>query len=401
MRDKPLILVVDDVEANVDILATRLDALGYAIITARDGEEAIERARADLPDLILLDIMMPKLDGLEVTRRLKSDSSLPFMPIILVTAKSDIRDVVAGLDAGGDEYLTKPVDHGALAARVRSILRIKRFHDQAQEQARQLESQATELARLNATLESRVQAQVAELERLHRLKRFLPQQVAEVVISSEREKLLTSHRREITVVFCDLRGFTAFAEIAEPEEVMGVLGAYHAAAGTLIERYEATLERFTGDGLMLFFNDPLPCEDPAARAVRLAIELRAAVTQLSEQWRRQGHQLGLGIGIALGFATLGQVGFEGRGDYAAIGTVVNQASRLCDQAKAGEILVSQRVMLAIGALAETEPLGELTLKGLRQSIETHRVIGLAPDATPAGIVAGNEVRAAHATDPGA
>jgi adenylate cyclase len=376
MRQPPLILVVDDNEANVDILQTRLDALGYQVITARDGAEALAKARAELPDLILLDIMMPKLDGLEVTRRLKADTSLPFMPIILVTAKADSRDVVAGLDAGGDEYLTKPIDHAALAARVRSILRIKALHDQTEAQAKQLATQAAELAGWNKSLESRVQTQVGELERLHKLKRFLPHQVAEAILSADGRDLLASHRREITVVFCDLRGFTAFAEVAEPEEVMGVLAAYHDAAGNLIERFEATLERFTGDGLMLFFNDPLPCTDPAARAARFAVELRDAVNGLAESWRARGHSLGFGVGIAHGFATLGRVGFAGRGDYAAIGTVVNQASRLCDHAKAGEILISQRVKAAVEQLVESEAVGELAFKGLRQPVVTHRLVAV-------------------------
>ncbi len=376
MRERPLILVVDDNEANVDILQTRLDALGYQIITACDGEEALSVARAELPDLILLDIMMPKLDGLEVTQALKADTSLPFMPIILVTAKAESRDVVAGLDAGGDEYLTKPIDHAALAARVRSILRIKALHDQTQAQAKQLTTQAAELAEWNKCLASRVQTQVGELERLQKLKRFLPAQVAEAIVSSDGPDLLASHRREITVVFCDLRGFTAFAEVAEPEEVMGVLAAYHAAAGTLIQRYEATLERFTGDGLTLFFNDPLPCANAAERAARLAVELRAAVNELALSWRARGHNLGFGVGIAHGFATLGRVGFEGRADYAAIGTVVNQASRLCDTAKDGEILISQRVKVEIEQLAAIETVGDLTLKGLRQTVSTYRLVRL-------------------------
>ena len=370
MREPPLILVVDDNEANVDILVTRLEARGYATIVARDGEEALETARAKLPDLILLDVMMPKLDGFEVARRLKADASLPFMPIILVTAKADTRDVVAGLEAGGDEYLTKPVDHAALLARVRSILRIKALHDTTDAQAR-------ELAELNRTLEVRVAAQVGELERLAKLKRFLSPQVAEVIVSTEGERLLASHRREITVVFCDLRGFTAFSEIAEPEEVMGVLGAYHAAAGALVERYEATLERFAGDGIMLFFNDPLPCPNPAERAVRLAIDLNAAMAQLGEGWRQRGHKLGFGVGIALGFATMGRVGFDSRGDYAAVGPVVNQASRLCDLAKAGEILVSQRVLAQVEGMVHAEGLGEMSLDGLRQSVVVHRITGLA------------------------
>ena len=374
MHQPALILVVDDHEANVDILRTRLEALGYAVVTARDGEDALAKTRAELPDLILLDIMMPKLDGLEVTRRLKADPSLPFIPIILVTAKADIRDVVAGLDAGGDEYLTKPIDHAALAARVRSILRIKMLQDQTDSQARQLRSQGAELAAWNRTLESRVHAQLAELDRLHKLKRFLPAQVAEAIVSSQNDDVLASHRREITVVFCDLRGFTGFAEVAEPEEVMRVLSAYHAAAGRLIDHYEATLERFTGDGLMLFFNDPLPCLNAAERAARLSVALREAVNQLGVSWRARGHHLGFGVGIAHGFATLGRVGFEGRGDYAAIGTVVNQASRLCDQAKDGEILISQRVKVEIEALATTEPMGELVLKGLRQSLTTYRLV---------------------------
>lgn len=367
MRQPALILVVDDNEANVDILATRLGAQGYAVITARDGDEALARARSELPDLILLDIMMPKLDGLEVTRRLKSDPTLPFMPIILVTAKADTKDVVTGLEAGGDEYLTKPLDQPALVARVRSILRLKALHDTVEEQARRL-------AEWNETLERKVSEQVAELDRLRRLQRFLPRQVAEVIVSTEQESLLASHRREITVVFCDLRGFTAFSEIAEPEEVTGVLAAYHQAAGILIETYEATLERFAGDGLMLFFNDPLPCPDPAPRAVRLANELQTEVRKLADGWRSRGHELGLGIGIAIGYATLGRVGFEGRSDYAAVGPVVNQASRLCDHAASGDILISQRVRSAAGDLIDVESAGDLTLKGLRQPMTAFRLL---------------------------
>ncbi|MEZ5844854.1 MAG: response regulator [Hyphomicrobiaceae bacterium] len=376
MRDPALILVVDDNEANVDILLTRLEASGYTVITARDGEEAIHRAHADQPDLILLDVMMPKLDGFEVARRLKADRSLPYMPIIHITAKAETRDVVAGLDAGGDEYLTKPIDHSALLARVRAILRTKALHDTVEAQARELARQSSELADLNRTLAQRVEAQVAELQRLGRLRRFLSPQVADVIVSSDSEHLLASHRREITVVFCDLRGFTAFSEIAEPEEVMGVLAAYHAAAGRLIERHAATLERFAGDGLMLFFNDPLPCPDAAERALRFATELRAEIAGLASGWQERGHALGFGVGIAQGYATLGRVGFEGRGDYAAVGPVVNQASRLCDLAKANEILLSQRVAVAAGSLADLTPLGEVPLKGLRQPIAIHRLNGL-------------------------
>ena len=376
MREPPLILVVDDNEANVDILETRLTATGYGVITARDGEEAVTRAKADLPDLILLDIMMPKLDGLEVTRLLKADKSLPYMPIILVTAKADTKDVVKGLDAGADEYLTKPIDQASLVARVRSLLRAKSLHDQVETQARTLAQQTEELKGLTRTLEARVATQVGELDRMNRLRRFLPRQIAEVVIATGKEDVLDSHRREVSVVFGDLRGFTAFSEVAEPEEVLGVLGEYHRTAGALIDKYEGTLERFMGDGLMVLFNDPLPCPDPAQRAVRLAVDLRQAMVDLGAQWQARGHQLGFGSGIAYGFATLGRIGYEGRLEYTAIGTVVNQAARLCGEAKAGEILITQRVANATAELVTTDALGELALKGLRQPVNCHRLTAL-------------------------
>ncbi len=209
MRTPPCILVVDDEPINLDILRTRLAVHGYEILTATNGEEALAVATAQKPDLILLDIMMPKIDGIDVCRRLKADASLPFMPIILVTAKADSKDVVVGLEAGADEYLTKPVDQAALVARVKSMLRVKALHDTVQEQAAHLEAQSQQLADWNQTLEQRVQEQLAELERIGRLKRFFSPQLAELIVSSGGENLLESHRREITVVFCDLRGFTA------------------------------------------------------------------------------------------------------------------------------------------------------------------------------------------------
>jgi adenylate cyclase len=363
MRVPPRILIADDQPMNVDILQTRLAVHGYEIITAADGEEALAAARAHQPDLILLDIMMPKMDGIELCRLLKGDTALPFMPIIMVTAKVDTKDIVAGLEAGADEYLTKPVDQAALVARVKSMLRIKALHDTVQEQATRLEAQSLQLAEWNRTLEQRVADQLVELERIGRLKRFFSPQLADLIVSTGEDRLLESHRREVTVVFCDLRGYTAFSETTEPEEVMGVLREYHAALGELIFRFEGTLERFSGDGLMVFFNDPVPCPDPAARAVRMAVAMRLRVGELTETWRRRGHHLDFGVGIAQGHATLGKIGFEGRFDYAAIGPVTNLAARLCGEADGGQILLSQRVYAAVEPLAIAEFVGELSLKG--------------------------------------
>ena len=374
MRTPPRILVVDDTAANVHILQLRLAAQGYDVLTATDGEAALAAARESLPDLILLDVMMPKVDGLEVCRQLRADPSFPFTPIIMVTAKADPKDVVAGLEAGGDEYLTKPVDQIALVARVKSMLRIKELHDS-------VETLSAQRAEWNRTLEQRVQAQVAQLERLSRLKRFFSPQLAELIVDGGAEDPLQTHRREVTVVFLDLRGFTAFAETAEPEEVMGVLREYHAAMGALILAHEGTLERFAGDGMMVFFNDPVPVPDAPERAVRMVLAMRDRVGELGARWRKRGHELDIGIGIAQGFATIGAIGFEGRLDYGAVGTVTNLAARLCGEAKSGQILVSQRLLGAVEGLAEAESVGELSLKGFSKPVPAFNVVGLkAPDA---------------------
>jgi len=376
MREPPLILVVDDVPDNVDILQMRLESQGYEVVSAGDGVEALEKTRELRPDLILLDIMMPKMDGIETVKRLKADASLPFIPVILVTAKADGADVVAGLESGGDDYLTKPVDHAALSARVRAMLRIKALHDTVQAQARRLEEQSAELAAWSKTLEERVVAQVSEIERIGRLKWFLAPQIAQRIVSSGGEAILESHRRDIVVLFCDMRGFTAFSETAEPEDVMAVLREYHDALGPLVHRYEGTLDRFTGDGMLVVFNDPVPCPDPALRAVRLAVEMRDAAVSLARSWMARGHEIGFGVGIAQGYATLGRIGFEGRFDYTAIGTVTNVAARLCAEAKDGQILVTQRVAAAIDKIAELQQLGDIAFKGLSRPIAVLNVSGL-------------------------
>ena len=369
MRSPPRILIADDTPSNVHVLQLRLAAVGYEVVTAADGEEAVRVAKESRPDLVLLDIMMPKMDGIEVCRRLRADASFPFVPIIMITAKADAKDVVAGLEAGGDEYLTKPDDNNALMARVKSMLRIKGLHDTVQDQA-------TELAELNQSLERRVAEQVAEVERLGRLRGFFSPQLAEVILSPENEKLLGSHRREITVVFCDLRGFTGFSETADPEEVMGVLREFHTEMGREIFRFEGTLEHFAGDGMMVFFNDPLPCPDPAHRAVQMALAMQDRALALTQGWKKRGHQLGFGVGIAQGYATLGMIGFPGRRDYGAIGNVSNLASRLCDKAQAGQILISQRVYSEVEGRVQAEAVGEIALKGFLKPVPIFNVLAL-------------------------
>jgi adenylate cyclase len=367
MRERPLILVVDDVEENIEIVQVRLEAQGYEIATARNGREALEKAEAFRPDLILLDIMMPEMDGIEVTQRLKQSEHSRATPIILLTAKSTIKDVVAGLDAGGDDYLIKPFEPATLVARVRSLLRIKALYDTVQ-------TQAAELAELNRHLETRVQQQVEELDRLRDLRRFLAPQLADMIASKGAQaEILEHHRREIVVLFCDLRGFTSFAEIAAPEEVMDLLNAYHSTLGPLIHEAEGTLERFAGDGMMIFFNDPIPCPDPAARAVRLATGMREHVQNLARDWGLRGYTIGFGIGIAQGYATMGRIGFEGRFDYAAIGTVTNVAARLCSEARNGQILVTQRIATEVEKLAVFTSLGDFQLKGLSRPIPIYNI----------------------------
>jgi adenylate cyclase len=363
------ILVVDDTPQNIKVLDAILSPRGYRVIAAASGAEALQKVQIDTPDLVLLDIVMPGMSGYEVAQRLRGDPATRVLPIVMVTALGAQEEKVKAIEAGADDFLTKPVNQLELLARVKSLLRIKDYHDTIQAQAEQL-------AAWNRTLEERVQRQVQELEQLTRLRRFLAPQLAELIASDQHEQALESHRREVTVVFCDLRGFTAFSETTEPEEVIGVLREFHAAMGEIIYRYEGTLERFTGDGMMIFFNDPLPCSDPAERAIHMAVSMRNRVAELKTRWRRRGHQLDFAVGVAIGYATLGKIGFEGRFDYAAIGTVTNLAARLCDEAKGEQILVSQRVYSAVESLVEAEMVGELSLKGFSRPIPVYNVIGL-------------------------
>ena len=269
------------------------------------------------------------------------------------------------------ELVTTYADQAAIAIENARLLR------ELRERTEQVEAQSHELVKLNQQLEHRVADQVGEIERMGRLRRFLPPQVADLIVASGTEKQLESHRREITALFCDLRGFTGFSESADPEDVMALLREYHAAIGDSIIKYSGTLERYAGDGVMVVFNDPVPVDNPALQAVLMALEMRDAIGGLTETWRRWGHDIGFGIGIAHGFATLGTIGFEGRFDYAAIGTVSNVASRLCDEAKPGQILISPRVLTKVENAVKVEPAGEFVLKGIRRPLAAYNVLAQA------------------------
>jgi len=365
----PKILVVDDTPQNVKLLADLLTVKGYAVVTAASGAEALKQMEAERPDLVLLDVVMPGMSGYEVCRKIRENPATQILPVVMATSLDPAQERVKGIEAGADDFLTKPINQPELLARVRSLLRIKEMYDTIQ-------AQAAQLTEWNKTLEERVQEQVAQLERLGRLKRFFSPHLAELIVAGGAEDPLKTHRREVTVVFLDLRGFTAFAETSEPEEVMGVLREYHAEMGKLILEHDGTLERFTGDGMMIFFNDPTPVPNPAERALRMAVAMRDRVAELIVKWRKRGYDLDFGVGIAQGYATIGAIGFEGRWDYGAIGTVTNLAARLCGEAKPGQILISQRLMGTVEELVEVEPVGELTLKGFSRPVTTHNVLRL-------------------------
>ncbi len=370
MNTPARILVVDDTPANVKLLADLLALQGYAVSTAANGEEALARVAADDPDLVLLDIMMPGISGYKVCRTIRDDPATALLPVVLCTWLDPNQERIKGIEAGADDFLPKPVNQSELFARVKSLLRVKSLQDEVKRQAEQL-------AEWNRQLERRVAEQVAEMECLARLKRFVSPRVGEMILAGDVEDPLKTLRRDITVVFTDLRGFTAFSETAEPEEVMGVLREYHAALGRLVLAHEGTIEHFAGDGVMILFNDPMPVDHPELTAVRMALEMRDAVAALATGWKKRGHDLGFGVGIANGYATLGAIGFEGRRDYGAIGPVTNLSARLCSEARTGQILISQRVYGRIEAGVEAEPVGELSLKGLSRPVTAFNVLGLA------------------------
>jgi adenylate cyclase len=360
-REQPKILVVDDIPENVRLLEAVLLPEGYEVVTAADGAEALAVVEAEDPDLVLLDIFMPELDGYAVCERLRANEDTAVLPVIMVTSSVG-EDKTRVIEAGADDFISKPFNHDELLTRVRSLLRIKRYHDTIKE--------------LNRTLEARVESQVEELERVRQLGRFLSPQVAEAIVSAGDDSILRSHRREVAVFFADLRGWTSFVDGVEPEELRRVLQEFHDTIGRLVQRFDATVGFLEGDGVQLFFNDPIEIPDAPLRAVRLGCALREEMAGLTELWRRRGYELDFGAGIALGYATCGEVGFEGRSDYAAIGSVTNLAARLADEAKGGQVLITQRLHAEVEDQVEAVSVGEFELKGFGRPVPALDVVAL-------------------------
>jgi class 3 adenylate cyclase len=367
MSSEGRILVVDDVAPNVRLLEAVLVPRGYDVVSTTDGERALELVASAEPDLVMLDVVMPQPDGYAVCRRIREREESAMLPVIMVTASTS--EKTEAIRAGADDLIAKPFDHDELLARVRSLMRIKRYHDT-------ITSQAAELTELNRTLEERVQNQVVELERVRKLRRFLSPQLIDAIVSSGDDAILRSHRRKVAMLFADLRGWTSFVDTVEPEELMHVLGEFHEVIGGLVQRFDATVGFLEGDGVQLFFNDPHEIPDAPLRAIRLACALREEMATLTPAWRKRGYELDLRAGIALGYATCGEVGFEGRSDYAAIGAVTNLAARLADEAAGGQILITQGLHAEIEDDVEVESTGELTLKGFHRPIPAFNVIAV-------------------------
>lgn len=375
MKEPHRILVVDDQAPNRKLLADVLEATGYVVETASGGNEGLAKIRHAKPDLVLLDVVMPDLNGYEVCKAVRSDSALGMLPVVMVTALDANEERIRGLESGADDFLTKPINQPELLARVKSLLRIKSLYDTVQ-------VQAAELASLNAGLESRVQEQIGQLQRLGQLKRFFPPHLAELIVSGDLDDPLKTRRREVTVVMLDLRGFNAFADTSEPEEVMGLLRGFHSEMGRLIQAHGGTLEEFTGGSMMVIFNDPLVVEDPAGRAVTMALEMQRGFDRLLARWKKQGYDIALGIGISQGFATIGEIGEEARASYGVIGRVINIASRLCVEAAPGRVLISAPVQALVEDAFDSDEVARVNMKGFARPMRVYQVTRLKADPGP-------------------
>jgi len=365
------VLIVDDAADNIRSMGELLSEEGYAVAVARNGDDALAQIAQDPPALVLLDVVMPGLSGYDVLERIRSNPDTRTLPVILITGVRPAEERAQGIEAGADDFLTKPVNREELLARVRSLLRVQKLY-------RKVDAQARALAEWNQRLESRVREQVLQLDRLGRLKDFFPPQVTDLMLAGGGEDLFKPRRREVTVCVTDLRGFTPFSESTEPEEVITVLDEYYAAMGRLIDAHGGTVEKFAGDGMTIFFNAPLDVAQHEAHAARMALEMREAFEPLSARWVRRGHSLGLGIGLANGYATVGAMGFANRRQYAVIGMVANLAARLCDMAAPGEILTTTRLLTAIETLVDAEAVGEREIKGMKNPVALVRLRGLRP-----------------------
>ena len=374
------ILVVDDTPHNVKLLADLLSVQGYAVVTAANGPEALAQVRSVKPDLVLLDVVMPGMSGYEACRHIRADPSTGVLPVVMVTALDPTEERIKGLEAGADEFLTKPIHPPELLARVRSLLRIKSLYDTVQ-------AQAAELAGLNQGLERRVQEQIGQLQRLAQLKRFFPPQLAERIVGGDLDDPLATHRREVTVTFLDLRGFNAVADICEPEETMALLRSYHREMGASIESHGGTLEQLSGNAMMIVFNDPVIVEDPAMRAVAMAMDMQQRFAQLMGDWRKRGYEIALSIGIAHGYATIGAIGYEARVGYGVIGRVTNLAARLCAQAQPGQVLVTAAVLALVEDRVDAQEVPQVDFQGFVHPVAAYGILGLKRPARAAETLA--------------
>jgi adenylate cyclase len=361
------ILVVDDQLHNRTLLCDLVSLDGHTAVAVESGDQALSLLGEQSFDLVLLDVLMPGKDGFTVLHEIRANDAWSHLPVVLCTSLEPEQERVRGLEAGADDFLQKPINRAELSARVKSLLRVKHLFDQA-------ERQRDELRLWSIELERRVAEKVTEVEQLSRLKRFFSMPVARKILDGRAEDPMTSHRRDVAVVFVDLRGFTAFSDASAPEDVMRILREFHTAVGQYIDESGGTIERFTGDGVMVFFNDPEPMDNPCRAALTFSQSVRDACAILSTRWAAEGFSLDAGIGVAYGFATLGAIGYSGRIDYGAIGSVTNMAARLCAEAGHGEVLVQQRVLTLAGVGFKALPSVALLLRGFREPVHAAKLI---------------------------